>query len=111
MYMLQASVQCRRLLDAMFSISKLDPMYVVSVKMFLKLLSKVWNEIPRKVSDVDKIDYFIDHFRATIYSLVSASLMPKHKMTWQLLLALQVTCECKSLTTKLPTGRSRPQRV
>jgi hypothetical protein len=90
----QVADQCRRLLDTMFSISLMKSIYLVSVKMFLKTMGKIWLEIPRKVAEADRLRYFVVQLRVSINSQVSAGLIPEHKLVWSLLLALQATGMC-----------------
>lgn len=87
----QVGEQCRRLLEAMYSMSLLSPMYVVSVKMFLKSMERAWKEIPNKIADAEKLDVFVEQLRVAMHLQVSAGLMPEHKLVWSLLLALQTT--------------------
>ena len=84
---------CRRLLESTFSISLLDPTYVMSIKMFLKTMAKTWHSIPTKIASSERTEYFVEKLRAEICPQVSAALKPEHKLLWPLLLALQATGE------------------
>jgi hypothetical protein len=75
----------------MFSISLLHSSYLVSIGEYRKAMASAWHEIPRKVPEPEKMDYFLKMLRAAIHLRVSASLKPEHKMLWSLLLALQTT--------------------
>ncbi len=105
----QVADQCRRLLDTMFSISLMKSTYLVSVKMFLKTMEKIWLEIPRKIAEVDRLRYFVEQLRVSMNSQVSAGLIPEHKLVWSLLLALQATGMCyNQLPGSLNIGSPAP---
>jgi hypothetical protein len=65
-------------------------------------MEKIWHEIPRKILEADRLGYFVEQLRASIFSQVSASLMPEHKLVWSLLLALQATGQCSSSARAAP---------
>ena len=95
---LKAGIQCGRLLEIVLSMSVLNEMYVVSIKTFMKAMERSWKKIEQTTvfsnsNESEKTEHFIQEFRAEIYSIVSASLLPGHKLLWQLLLSLEKICK------------------